>query len=104
MNAIAKGADEKFCSDCGAVIKQKAEICPSCGCRQLPASGRNRVAAALLAFFIGWLGIHRFYLGRTVSGFLYLIFFWTCIPALLAFIETIRLLIMSDADFARRYP
>jgi len=108
MNAIAKGPDEKFCSECGAVIKVRAEICPKCGVRQLPpptqaAEGRNRVVAALLAFFIGGFGIHRFYLGRTVSGVLYLLFFWTFIPAILAFVETVRLLIMSDATFAQKY-
>ena len=32
-----KTADEKFCSECGQIIKVKAEICPSCGVRQLPA-------------------------------------------------------------------
>lgn len=108
MNAIAKGLDEKFCGECGAVIKVKAEICPSCGVRQFapPAaeSSRNRTVAALLAFFVGGLGFHRFYLGRTVSGVLYLIFCWTFIPAILAFIETIRLLLMSDAAFAQKYP
>ena len=28
-------SDEKFCSDCGATIKAKAEICPTCGVRQM---------------------------------------------------------------------
>ncbi len=31
-----KTADEKFCSECGEIIKVKAEICPCCGVRQLP--------------------------------------------------------------------
>lgn len=108
MNAIAKGIDEKFCSECGTVIKVKAEICPNCGVRQLPPpaaeSPRNRTVAALLAFFVGGFGFHRFYLGRAVSGVLYLIFCWTFIPAILAFIETIRLLLMSDVTFAQKYP
>lgn len=29
-----KAHDEKFCAECGAVIKAKAEICPKCGVRQ----------------------------------------------------------------------
>ena len=62
----AKGADEKFCSECGSVIKVKAEICPKCGVRQYPSqttnqfnlgpttpSGKNRIAAALFALFLG---------------------------------------------------
>ena len=34
-----KMADEKYCSECGELIRIKAEICPKCGVRQLPASG-----------------------------------------------------------------
>lgn len=33
-----KMADEKYCSDCGKIIKIKAEICPYCGVRQVPIS------------------------------------------------------------------
>src|SRR5688500_13555009 len=29
-----KNADEKFCQECGEVIRAKAEICPKCGVRQ----------------------------------------------------------------------
>ena len=115
MNEVAvKGIDEKFCSECGAVIKQKAEICPKCGVRQMPppqssplgqttSSGRNRVVAAIIAIFLGGLGIHKFYLGRTGQGILYLIFFWTVIPALIALIEGIRYLLMTDQAFAAEY-
>lgn len=31
-------------------------------------SDKSKVAAALLCFFLGTLGIHRFYLGRVGSG------------------------------------
>jgi hypothetical protein len=34
-----KTADEKYCSECGEVIRLKAEICPKCGVRQLFISG-----------------------------------------------------------------
>ena len=109
---LTKAIDEKFCSDCAAVIKAKAEICPKCGVRQMPApsilgavtpSGKNRIVAALLAFFLGGFGIHKFYLGRIGLGILYLLFCWTFIPAVIAFIECILLLIMSDEEFNRKY-
>lgn len=31
-------------------------------------SGKSRTAAALLAFFLGTLGIHRFYIGKIGTG------------------------------------
>jgi TM2 domain-containing membrane protein YozV len=64
---------------------------------------KNRTTAALLAFFLGGIGGHKFYLGRAVQGLLYLFFCWTFIPAVIAFIEAIVLLTMSDADFNLKY-
>lgn len=29
-----RGPDEVFCTECGAVIKERAEVCPECGVRQ----------------------------------------------------------------------
>lgn len=64
---------------------------------------KNRVAAALLAFFLGYLGVHKFYLGKIGQGFLYLIFCWTGIPAIIAFIEAILYLLASDSEFNSKY-
>ena len=33
-------------------------------------SSRSRLAAALLCFFLGWLGAHRFYVGKIGTGLL----------------------------------
>eukprot|EP01030_Chromulinospumella_sphaerica_P025156 gene25156-25278_t len=33
---------------------------------------KNKIVAALLAFFLGWLGIHKFYLGKTNAGIIML--------------------------------
>lgn len=53
----------------------------------------------LLALFLGGIGAHKFYAGKTGMGFLYLIFCWTLIPAFLAFIEAIiAALKPSDAN------
>jgi hypothetical protein len=35
-----------------------------------PASPKSRLAAALLAWFLGVLGIHRFYVGKVGTGIL----------------------------------
>lgn len=34
--------------------------------------GKSKIVAALLAFFIGSLGVHSFYMGQTVKGFIQL--------------------------------
>ena len=64
---------------------------------------KNKVTAGLLAIFLGGFGAHKFYLGRKGKGFLYLLFFWTYIPAIVGFIEGIMYLIASDEDFYRKY-
>lgn len=109
----AKRADEKFCADCGSIINVKAEICPKCGVRQMPApsanplgqteNGKNKVVAGILALFLGGLGIHKFYLGKGIQGLLYLVFCWTFIPAVLGFIEGLNYLLMSEKTFFDRY-
>ena len=63
---------------------------------------KNRMVAALLAFFVGGFGIHKIYLNNPI-GILYLLFCWTLIPAIIAFIESIILLMMHDDTFDRRY-
>ena len=73
-----------------------------------PVTDRNKYVAALLAFFIGTLGIHRFYLGRTGSGIVMLAMSITVIGLVIsapwALVDTIRYLMMSDREFAARYP
>lgn len=64
---------------------------------------KNKIAAALLAFFVGGLGVHRFYLGQVGRGFLYLIFFWTFIPSILAIIDFVILITMDDHRFDALY-
>ena len=68
------------------------------------ASGKNRVLAALLALFLGGIGVHHFYLGRPIMGVLYLLFCWTFIPSIAAFVEALVLLCTSDEAFHRQYP
>ncbi|MBQ9888681.1 MAG: NINE protein [Bacteroidales bacterium] len=66
----------KFCTKCGAELHDEAVICPKCGCAVSPASNaldnsisdKNWVTTFLLCFFLGILGVHRFYVGRVGSG------------------------------------
>jgi TM2 domain-containing membrane protein YozV len=64
---------------------------------------KSRVAAILLALFLGGLGAHKFYLGQVGMGLLYLVFCWTGIPAIVALVEAILYLLASDEDFQKKY-
>jgi ribosomal protein L40E len=94
----------KFCSECGAKISARAEVCPKCGVRSaLAGSEHNKTTAALLALFLGGLGAHKFYLGRTGMGLIYLVFCWTLVPALISLVEGIQFLSMSESEFTMKY-
>ena len=98
-----------FCRKCGADIGN-SKFCPKCG---EPVSGDyvrpaqpvytgktvNKIAYALIAIFIGYLGIHRFYAGKWVSGILYLLFCWTLIPGILGLIEGIIAVTRDDDGY-----
>lgn len=107
--AESKAADEKFCSSCGETIKKEAEICPECGVSQDSSSsgasdaGPDRTTAGLLAILLGGIGVHKFYMGKTGMGILYLVFCWTFIPAFVGLIEGIIYLTKSDEEFAQQY-
>lgn len=113
--AGVKGPDEKYCQECGAVIRARAEICPHCGVRVAPPpsafqldtglapNGKSKLAAALFAILLGSFGVHKFYLGEIGWGIVYLIFCWTFIPAIIGIIEGIVLLVMPDAEFVAKY-
>lgn len=64
---------------------------------------KEKVVAILLCFFLGGFGIHKFYLGQTGYGIIYLLFCWTFIPGIIAFFELLMLAFMSDAEFNRQF-
>lgn len=64
---------------------------------------KNKTIAAILAYFRRRLGIHKFYLGKTFQGVVYLLFCWTCIPAIVALIEGILFLMCSENEFNKKY-
>lgn len=87
-----------FCSNCGKEISDNAVSCPDCGepTKKANEGKKNKALFVVLALFLGGLGIHRFYLGNVGLGILYLVFFWTAIPAIAAFIEAIVIGLRKD--------
>ncbi|MGH1336561.1 MAG: NINE protein [Aureispira sp.] len=60
---------------------------------------REKYIAALLAFFLGSFGIHRFYLGQNKLGLAYLLFCWTLIPFFLGILDAVLLFLKHQDDF-----
>ncbi len=64
---------------------------------------KDRTTAMLLSLFLGGIGIHKFYLGRKNAGIIYLVFFWTYIPAIVAIFEFFGFYFMSDREFNNKF-
>lgn len=92
-----------FCKNCGAEANDKAVVCIKCGCalESKPASTVGNantnewLTAVLLCFFLGWLGIHRFYTKNMGIGLAQLLLgmFTCCVISLVwSFVDLILLL------------
>ena len=127
-----------FCSECGTQMNENTKACPNCGCPNplyktdnvyshtphnsgtstssdvfAPGrSGKSRGAFALLAIFLGCLGIHFFYIGKTGAGVVNLLIFifgWILlfipwgILGILTLIQGILALTMTEEEFESRY-
>ena len=105
LSAAGQSTGQHFCFACGTPTDSRAEVCPKCGVRQPQVSNskKDRLTAALLAFFLGGIGVHHFYLGNMVLGVIYVLFCWTLIPGIIALVEGIMFLCMSDASFQQRF-
>ncbi len=103
-----------YCASCGKDLPAQASFCPACGAAVGGAAGatrggagaapgnlrpypsrngidvseKSRLAALLLCLFLGWLGVHRFYVGKIGTGVLMIFTFgglgiWTLIDLIM---------------------
>ena len=83
----------------GESYEQKIEKVQTINANEVPEGKKlvNKVAYCLLAFFLGGFGIHKFYAGKIGLGIVYILFSWTVIPSIIAFIEMI-IALTKDSD------
>lgn len=56
-----------YCRECGKKYSSRATKCPKCGYVQYNWS-KSIAVYLLLCWFLGVFGVHRFYVGKIVSG------------------------------------
>ncbi|MGT2396663.1 TM2 domain-containing protein [Enterobacter roggenkampii] len=120
------------CYNCGNIVDVRAKICPGCGRPEplqrtfsesisdmfsrdddvlkdnafpgtITIRQKSKFVALLLCLFFGWMGGHKFYLGRKGAGTIYLLLFWTSLPMMISFFEFFFLLFMKQRDFEKLY-
>lgn len=95
-----------YCSNCGAEINDNAVVCVKCGCAVKKqesqtfiineSPSREWLVCLLLCFFLGYLGIHRFYVGKTGTGIAQLLTAGGC--GIWALIDFIMILLGKFTD------
>jgi TM2 domain-containing membrane protein YozV len=80
-------------------MHEAAQSCPNCGAPQI-ADGTSPdkliLPAALLCWFFGWAGVHRFYVGKVGTGILMLFTFG--VFGILWLIDFIMIVVGSFTD------
>lgn len=97
-----KASDERFCKACGQLVRLEAVTCPHCGALLRGAVSKGMLL--LVTFLLGGLGGHKFYLKKPWQGLVYLVFFWTAVPAIVALVEFLIYVFTTEERLRARYP
>lgn len=77
-----KGEGNQYCPCCGNPMPP-TQICLNCGVDVtqygMPVSEKSKAAAGILGIFLGYFGVHNFYLGYTKKAIIQLVSFIVCI-------------------------
>jgi hypothetical protein len=92
-----------FCSKCGSQLNEGSAFCSRCGTQLAPVAGqvaadvspKSRLAVTLLAAFLGWVGAHRFYMGKIKTAVVMLLLGVAPIICIVGMVVTA---FMSDPD------
>jgi hypothetical protein len=92
-----------YCPRCGHELAPGGQYCPQCAFpirsnegfyNYLPVSPHSRLIALVLCVLLGYLGVHRFYVGRVVSGLI-----WMFTGGLLGIRWLIDIILITTANF-----
>lgn len=64
---------------------------------------QNKSTTAILSFFLGGIGIHRFYLNQIGRGIFSILFCWTLIPLIIGLVDFFIFVTMKDEAFNKKY-
>ena len=67
------------------------------------AEEKSKVVYGILAILVGYLGIHKFYLGNVKHGIFYLLLSCVGVGFILALITGILALMKTDEEFNQKY-
>ncbi len=98
--SILNNDDTVFCRECGTAMNRQDNECGQCGAQQ--QAGRSKVTAGFLAFFLGSLGAHRFYLGQW-WGIFYIPLSLFMISNIISLVEAIVFWCSSDQKWNEKY-
>jgi TM2 domain-containing membrane protein YozV len=115
----------KFCHHCAAALNLEQVICIKCGAgidtadtSRSTAGGantgtsrqKNKLVAGLLALLLGGIGAHKYYMGSWGWGLVFTAaviltgFILGVVTSIIALVEGIMYLMMSEDTFAEKYP
>ena len=109
--------EKKFCQNCGEATQANQAMCTKCGAALVAKTQvtetKNKIAAGLLGIFLGWAGVHKFYLGYSKEGIIMLVIslgagIITCgvatgVMSIIGLIEGIIYLTKLDEEFEQVY-